>query len=139
MVDTEVKRRLVFSTYGWDVDPSPENAGPRECGDGEEPMAGALPSKAAGQRSREGLAILSHEVHGPLNVIIGFAELMFEGKVGPVSADHKEYLGDILDSARHLAQVVDEVLAFAGLGLEEAGVGPEAEPVAGAMTNGPLP
>jgi CheY-like chemotaxis protein len=53
---------------------------------------------------------MSHELRTPLNGIIGFAELMHDGKVGPVSAEHKEYLGDILTSARHLLQLINDVL-----------------------------
>jgi signal transduction histidine kinase/DNA-binding response OmpR family regulator len=58
----------------------------------------------------EFLANMSHELRTPLNSIIGFAELMHDGKVGPVSADHREYLGDILTSARHLLQLINDVL-----------------------------
>lgn len=65
----------------------------------------------------EFLAHVSHELRTPLNAIIGFAELMFKGKVGPVSDDHKEYLGDILDSSRHLLQVMNDVLDIAKLEL----------------------
>jgi PAS domain S-box-containing protein len=58
----------------------------------------------------EFLANMSHELRTPLNGIIGFAELMHDGRVGPVSATHKEYLGDILTSARHLLQLINDVL-----------------------------
>src|SRR6266849_9079295 len=58
----------------------------------------------------EFLANMSHELRTPLNGIIGFAELMHDGKVGPISVDHKEYLGDILTSARHLLQLINDVL-----------------------------
>ena len=63
----------------------------------------------------EFLAHVSHEVRTPLNAIIGFADLMFRGKVGAVSADHKEYLGDILESSRHLLHLIDDVLDIAKL------------------------
>ena len=63
----------------------------------------------------EFLAHLSHELRTPLNAIIGFAELMFKGKVGPVSDDHKEYLGDILDSSHHLLRLFNDVLDIAKL------------------------
>src|SRR5438445_7706089 len=53
---------------------------------------------------------MSHELRTPLNGIIGFAELMHDEKVGPISADHKEHLGDILTSARHLLQLINDVL-----------------------------
>jgi signal transduction histidine kinase len=44
---------------------------------------------------------------------MGLAELMFDGVVGPVSEEHKEYLGDILASSRHLLQLVNDVLDLA--------------------------
>ncbi|HKD77003.1 MAG TPA: ATP-binding protein, partial [Ktedonobacterales bacterium] len=61
----------------------------------------------------EFLANMSHELRTPLNGIIGFAELMHDGKVGPISEDHQEYLGDILTSARHLQQLINDVLDLA--------------------------
>jgi signal transduction histidine kinase len=35
---------------------------------------------------------------------------MHDGKLGPVSAAHREYLGDILASARHLHELINDVL-----------------------------
>ncbi len=67
----------------------------------------------ASRLKSEFLANMSHELRTPLNGIIGFAELMYNGKVGPVSADHKEYLGDILLSSRHLLQLINDVLDLA--------------------------
>jgi len=59
------------------------------------------------------LANMSHELRTPLNAIIGFTELMYKGKVGPVSPEHHEYLGDILTSSRHLLQIINDVLDLA--------------------------
>ncbi len=67
----------------------------------------------ANRLKSEFLANMSHELRTPLNAIIGFAELMFKGKVGAVSDDHKEYLGDILNSSRHLLQLINDVLDLA--------------------------
>ncbi len=64
----------------------------------------------ANRLKSEFLANMSHELRTPLNAIIGFSELMYNEKVGPVSADHKEYLGDILTSSRHLLQLINDVL-----------------------------
>jgi len=61
----------------------------------------------------EFLANMSHELRTPLNAIIGFADLMHRGKVGPVSAEHEEYLGDILTSSRHLLRLINDVLDLA--------------------------
>ncbi len=67
----------------------------------------------ANRMKSEFLANMSHELRTPLNAIIGFAELMHKGKVGPVSPDHKEYLGDILTSSKHLLQLINDVLDLA--------------------------
>jgi signal transduction histidine kinase len=67
----------------------------------------------ASRLKSEFLANMSHELRTPLNSIIGFAELMHRGKVGPVSAEHEEYLGDILTSSKHLLQLINDVLDLA--------------------------
>jgi signal transduction histidine kinase len=59
------------------------------------------------------MAKVSHDLRSPLNGIIGFAELMYHGKVGPVSPDHKEYLGDILASSRQLLILINDVVDLA--------------------------
>jgi PAS domain S-box-containing protein len=64
----------------------------------------------ANRLKSEFLANMSHELRTPLNGIIGFAEIMHDGRVGPISAEHKEYLGDILVSAKHLLQLINDVL-----------------------------
>jgi signal transduction histidine kinase len=56
------------------------------------------------------LATMSHELRTPLNGIIGFAELMHDGRVGAVSDRHREYLGDILTSGHHLRRLIDDAL-----------------------------
>jgi PAS domain S-box-containing protein len=56
------------------------------------------------------LASVSHELRTPLNGIIGFSELMHDGKLGPVTEEHREILGDILTSARHLLQLINDIL-----------------------------
>jgi PAS domain S-box-containing protein len=64
----------------------------------------------ANQHKSEFLANMSHELRTPLNGIIGFAEIMHDEKVGPLSPEHKEYLGDILTSSKHLLQLINDVL-----------------------------
>ncbi|MBI2569224.1 MAG: PAS domain S-box protein [Candidatus Schekmanbacteria bacterium] len=67
----------------------------------------------ANRMKSEFLANMSHELRTPLNGIIGFAELLYTGKVGPVPENHQEYLGDILSSARHLLRLINDVLDLA--------------------------
>jgi len=58
----------------------------------------------------EFLAAMSHELRTPLNAIIGFTQILYDGKVDPATPEHKEYLGDVLTSARHLLQLINDVL-----------------------------
>jgi PAS domain S-box-containing protein len=56
------------------------------------------------------LASMSHELRTPLNGIIGFAEFLSDGKPGPLNEKQKEYLGDILNSGRHLLHLINDML-----------------------------
>jgi len=56
------------------------------------------------------LANMSHELRTPLNAIIGFSELLFDGKVGPITAKQKDFLNDVLVSSRHLLKLINDVL-----------------------------
>jgi signal transduction histidine kinase len=53
---------------------------------------------------------MSHELRTPLNGIIGFSEILVDGKVGALNATQKEYLGDVLASGRHLLRLINGVL-----------------------------
>jgi PAS domain S-box-containing protein len=59
------------------------------------------------------VAHMSHELRTPMNAILGFAELLHEGKAGPLSAEQREYLGDVLTAARHLLQLINDLLDLA--------------------------
>ncbi|MBL8349363.1 MAG: PAS domain S-box protein [Burkholderiaceae bacterium] len=56
------------------------------------------------------LANMSHELRTPLNAVIGFADLLQTGTVPPDSPRHREYLGHIGNSGRHLLQLINDVL-----------------------------
>ncbi len=58
----------------------------------------------------EFLANMSHELRTPLNSILGFSEMLFDEKPGPLNEKQKEYLGDVLASGRHLLQLINDVL-----------------------------
>jgi PAS domain S-box-containing protein len=79
----------------------------------EELEAMSLQNQEANRLKSEFLANMSHELRTPLNAIIGFAELMYDGKVGALSAVHKEYIGDILSSGQHLLQLINDILDLA--------------------------
>ena len=58
----------------------------------------------------EFLANMSHELRSPLNGVIGFSELLYDGKLGALSAEMKDAIGRIQASARHLLQLINGVL-----------------------------
>lgn len=61
----------------------------------------------------EFLANMSHELRTPLNAITGFAELLLDGDVRPDSAEHDEFLRDILTAGLHLQRLISDVLDLA--------------------------
>jgi len=67
----------------------------------------------ASRMKSEFLANMSHELRTPLNGIIGFTEFLIDEKPGPLLPKQKEYLGDVLNSARHLLQLINDVLDLA--------------------------
>jgi protein-histidine pros-kinase len=64
----------------------------------------------ANRLKSEFLANMSHELRTPLNGIIGFSEFLVDEKPGALNVKQKEYLGDILNSGRHLLQLINDVL-----------------------------
>lgn len=61
------------------------------------------------------LANMSHDLRTPLNAIMGFAELIREATLGPISARYREYGDDIHRSAGHLLDVINRVLTASEL------------------------
>lgn len=49
---------------------------------------------------------LAHEVRTRVSTIMGFAQLMSDGRAGPVTAEQEEYLADIAEAARQLLEYV---------------------------------
>ncbi len=61
----------------------------------------------------EFLANMSHELRTPLNAIIGFSQLLHDGIVGKLDARQTEFIGDILDSGKHLLGLINDILDLA--------------------------
>jgi len=81
--------------------------------------------REASRLKSEFLANMSHELRTPLNAIIGFTELVHRGKAGPVSERQQEYLEDSLHSARHLLQLINDVLDLAKIEAGKIGLRPQ--------------
>jgi PAS domain S-box-containing protein len=69
--------------------------------------------REANRLKSEFLANMSHELRTPLNAILGFGELLHDGVVPADSPQHREFLGDIVKSGRHLLQLINDVLDLA--------------------------
>ncbi len=67
-------------------------------------------AEAANNAKSEFLANMSHELRTPLNHIIGFTELVADNKTGDLNEIQKEFLGDVLQSSRHLLSLINDIL-----------------------------
>jgi PAS domain S-box-containing protein len=79
----------------------------------------------ATQMKSEFLANMSHELRTPLNGIIGFSELLYDGRVGSLEQQHQQFLGHILTSSRHLLQLINDVLDLAKVDAGQMSFAPE--------------
>jgi signal transduction histidine kinase/CheY-like chemotaxis protein len=59
------------------------------------------------------LANLSHELRGPLGLMINAVELVLDGLCGPVSADQLDTLKMVRSNGEHLLELINDVLDYA--------------------------
>jgi PAS domain S-box-containing protein len=89
----------------------------------------AIELEYASRMKSEFLASMSHELRTPLNGIIGFTEFLIDEKPGPLRPKQKEYLSDVLNSARHLLQLINDVLDLAKVEAGKMELHPEIFPM----------
>ncbi|HEY8794188.1 MAG TPA: histidine kinase dimerization/phospho-acceptor domain-containing protein, partial [Gemmatimonadaceae bacterium] len=75
-------------------------------------------AEEAGRRKSEFLATMSHEFRTPLNAILGYSQILDMGVLGPTTAAQHAHLERLQASARHLLQLVDDVLDVAKVDAE---------------------
>jgi signal transduction histidine kinase len=70
----------------------------------------------AGDRDRAAfLAAVSHELRSPLNAILGFADILMAEVDGPLSAEAREEVEQILGSGKHLLDLINDILELSAL------------------------
>jgi signal transduction histidine kinase len=68
-------------------------------------------AEAANKAKGEFLAVVSHELRTPLNAILGFTEMMNMRLFGPIGSErYSSYINDIHQSAKHLLNIVTDIL-----------------------------
>jgi PAS domain S-box-containing protein len=59
---------------------------------------------------------VSHDLRAPLRAMNGFSRILIEDYAAELSEEAKRYLNIVLDNARQMGQLVDDLLAFSRLG-----------------------
>jgi len=66
--------------------------------------------QTANRMKSQFLANMSHELRSPLNGIVGFAEILYDGRVGVLCDPQKDLIGRMLRSSRHLLRLINDLL-----------------------------
>jgi signal transduction histidine kinase len=72
-------------------------------------------AERASSAKRDFLAIMSHELRTPLNAMIGYSDLLLAGIPEAIPGSARAKVERIGLSARHLLQLIDEILTFSRL------------------------
>ena len=76
----------------------------------EELQAALIRAESADKLKSAFLATMSHELRTPLNSIIGFTGILLQQLAGPINAEQTRQLGMVRSSARHLLELINDVL-----------------------------
>ena len=72
-------------------------------------------SQSANRAKADFLSVISHELRTPLTAVIGYAELLALGIPEPVTEKQLEQIERIEIAARHLLQLIEEILTITNL------------------------
>jgi signal transduction histidine kinase len=92
-------------------------------------------AEAAARLKTEFLATMSHEFRTPLNAILGYAQLLDMGVLGPATPAQQAHLERLQTSARHLLRLVDDVLDVAKVDADRLAVRADVLPTGAAVAS----
>ncbi|HEX2719170.1 MAG TPA: ATP-binding protein, partial [Gemmatimonadaceae bacterium] len=75
-------------------------------------------AEAANRAKDEFLATMSHELRTPLTAVLGYAEILADGMVGPVTPEQEDQLRRLHESGEQLLALIDGLLGFVRLQTE---------------------
>ncbi len=64
----------------------------------------------ANRHKSEFLANMSHELRTPLNSVLGFSEMLLDGRPGPLTTVQSEFVQNINSSGSHLLDLINDLL-----------------------------
>ena len=74
-----------------------------------------------GNRELEAFAYsISHDLRAPLRHMVGFAELLQQRATAVLDEKSRDHMATILDAAKRMGQLIDDLLAFSRIGRAEA-------------------
>lgn len=94
----------IYATCGWTIDIT-------ERKKYEDALLQAKESAESADRLKSAfLATMSHELRTPLNSIIGFTGILMKELAGPLNEEQKKQLNMIMNSGKHLLDLINDVL-----------------------------
>jgi signal transduction histidine kinase len=76
----------------------------------EEVEAARKAAERANEVKSAFLASMSHELRTPLNAVINFTQFVVDGDTGPVNDQQSDLLNEVIGSAKHLLDLINDVL-----------------------------
>ncbi len=91
----------------------------------EELQAATIRAEAADRTKSAFLATMSHELRTPLNSILGFTGIVLKEMAGPLTEEQARQLGMVRGSARHLLELINDVLDISKIEAGQLDVHPD--------------
>jgi len=72
-------------------------------------------AEEASESKNRFIANMSHDLRTPLTAILGYAQILVDGLLGPLSKDQLEAIQHVFKACEHLKSLIDELLTLARL------------------------